>query len=1013
MSSFKILIYLSFLFLGLSDFQVQGQPTTRIRKSVTDLSEEEKGAFIAALFRMKNTPTAGGSNVYDDLVVFHIDAGSASPPDPLAYAHRSAAFLPWHRWYIWEFEKALLQADRDNNGGLNILTGLPYWDWAVDRSSQSFPWTADFLGGNGDATRFGRIPDGPFRDTSGDFGSGEDPWIPVGDTISNDGISSTNSLRRAFRTVGAEAVFMSFLTSAEIATSDEVQDLMLEIVYDSSPFSGFSTGFRNSLERIHDSVHVAIGGHMERHFSPDDPVFYLHHANVDRIWAQWQGINGIENYTPGVTDTEPTGGGVKVDSAMGGFGSVTPGDVLRTISMEGAEGYVYLPRIPDDPDSTSRIDLILALDTSGSMSLTTDTGASKMDGAIEATDLFLSLMKTGDGHRVGLIEFNTNSTTLRSMLSFTASHQGDLQSDVSGLTAGGSTGIGEALDLSKTLLTGASDLGNERRVLLLTDGMENQSPTILDVAGLDSTGASMLGNGIRVYSVGFGSDASLDADKLTQISSLTNGAFTTANNELELKKFFVASFGDAFNDVSMLRDPYFIFEPGQSKPSENFLFNVTEYEQELTVVIGWSDPTTEIEVELVSPDGSILKESAAGITTKRGRTWMFMRLPADLVDPSSGEWEVRTTRGSNLDQAEQFFISVLSAGGPSFRPVHIGPMTYTGEPLHPLAYLRHEDGHPVSGEVYIELLSPQQSEEDILQQVEPQQDQRSIKGDVIDNRTGTLLGVIEHKEFPFSQSEEKLFDDSKNEDGLWGPDGVYGVVLDEVKKPGRYRVHAFARYEDSAGARGTREAQWSVYVDIGIDPDSSEIKLEDLGRTPDGNQLTKLIMTPQDAFGNKFGFGRGDDFQIAVFGDKDAKIMGEIVDEGAGIYSIQISSNPNNDFPNVVLMQPGRDIISLTHSDNEYIPGDCNLDGALNISDPVCLLGHLFLGNPDSLPCGTGGVEHEGNIQLLDWHGDGAIDLSDAIASLSFQFLGTAPHVLAFEIEPEQTPVPIPGCNRE
>ena len=69
------------------------------------------------------------------------------------------------------------------------------------------------------------------------------------------------------------------------------------------------------------------------------------------------------------------------------------------------------------------------------------------------------------------------------------------------------------------------------------------------------------------------------------------------------------------------------------------------------------------------------------------------------------------------------------------------------------------------------------------------------------------------------------------------------------------------------------------------------------------------------------------------------------------------------------------------------IPGDCNQDGALDLSDVVCLLGHLFQGNPSSLPCST----EDATKTLLDCNGDGSIDLSDAIFKLTFLFQGGLP----------------------
>lgn len=49
--------------------------------------------------------------------------------------------------------------------------------------------------------------------------------------------------------------------------------------------------FQRRLESAHGDVHVAVGGEMETERSPADPLFWLHHSNVDRIWARWQAKN--------------------------------------------------------------------------------------------------------------------------------------------------------------------------------------------------------------------------------------------------------------------------------------------------------------------------------------------------------------------------------------------------------------------------------------------------------------------------------------------------------------------------------------------------------------------------------------------------------------------------------------------------------------------------------------------------------------------------------------------------
>ena len=74
--------------------------------------------------------------------------------------------------------------------------------------------------------------------------------------------------------------------------------------YDSAEFNSDAPGFRNLLEgwigpaSLHNSVHVWIGGDMQLATSPNDPVFYLHHCNVDRIWSAWQARWPSAPYVP-------------------------------------------------------------------------------------------------------------------------------------------------------------------------------------------------------------------------------------------------------------------------------------------------------------------------------------------------------------------------------------------------------------------------------------------------------------------------------------------------------------------------------------------------------------------------------------------------------------------------------------------------------------------------------------------------------------------------------------------
>src|SRR5207244_8193847 len=75
--------------------------------------------------------------------------------------------------------------------------------------------------------------------------------------------------------------------------------------YDRPPWDSTSAGFRDRVEgwvpaasapHLHNRVHVWVGGDMLLSSSPNDPVFYLNHCNVDRIWAAWQKQHPSELY---------------------------------------------------------------------------------------------------------------------------------------------------------------------------------------------------------------------------------------------------------------------------------------------------------------------------------------------------------------------------------------------------------------------------------------------------------------------------------------------------------------------------------------------------------------------------------------------------------------------------------------------------------------------------------------------------------------------------------------------
>lgn len=56
--------------------------------------------------------------------------------------------------------------------------------------------------------------------------------------------------------------------------------------------------FSNDLERgsIHAGPHNWVGGFMSGGSSPRDPVFYLHHTFVDKVWSEWEALHNNSSF---------------------------------------------------------------------------------------------------------------------------------------------------------------------------------------------------------------------------------------------------------------------------------------------------------------------------------------------------------------------------------------------------------------------------------------------------------------------------------------------------------------------------------------------------------------------------------------------------------------------------------------------------------------------------------------------------------------------------------------------
>src|SRR3569623_3760765 len=48
------------------------------------------------------------------------------------------------------------------------------------------------------------------------------------------------------------------------------------------------SGTQGTLEATpHNNIHTHLGGYMPKGKSPMDPIFLMHHGNIDHIWWRW------------------------------------------------------------------------------------------------------------------------------------------------------------------------------------------------------------------------------------------------------------------------------------------------------------------------------------------------------------------------------------------------------------------------------------------------------------------------------------------------------------------------------------------------------------------------------------------------------------------------------------------------------------------------------------------------------------------------------------------------------
>lgn len=264
------------------------------------------------------------------------------------------------------------------------------------------------------------------------------------------------------------------------------------------------------------------------------------------------------------------------------------------------------------------VDSVLVIDRSGSMSEATGSfGQTKRDHAIEAAELYVTLLKESD--RIGVVRYNDQSEDPEDVL-LTMRPAGALEGgpgrvdalnviDASTLDPDGSTSIGAGIIRGSAVLDAAT--ADSRAIVVLTDGRQNTDPDIPDASSVVEAKAPAQ----RVFAVGLGLNQL--EDRLQQIASVTNGVAQITGDlvderEFLLQKLYVQILSDV-SDEEFVTDPRRLLLPGQKQATPVFLG----------------------EVDVAADFIVVFRAQPLGVFPKYFRVWLETP-DGDIIDPDSG-----------------------------------------------------------------------------------------------------------------------------------------------------------------------------------------------------------------------------------------------------------------------------------------------------------------------------------------------------------------------------------------
>lgn len=232
-----------------------------------------------------------------------IHGSYAQPARPLwdQCRHGSWYFVVWHRLYLYFFER-IVRGEVVAAGGPSDWA-LPYWNYDGGGNHNTLPL--------------------PFRDTTSSlYEQQRNPGINTGAGLPPSITSPAFALSRP-----------TFVGISEFGGGI------------TSPVGQFFAQTGRLEQTPHNDVHVAIGGLMgDPGTAAEDPIFWLHHANIDRIWWLW------EQHHTDPTDPRWTGQSFEFFDVGGVQVSLTDAEALDTITqLDYTYDHAPIIRIPIPP----------------------------------------------------------------------------------------------------------------------------------------------------------------------------------------------------------------------------------------------------------------------------------------------------------------------------------------------------------------------------------------------------------------------------------------------------------------------------------------------------------------------------------------------------------------------------------------------------------------------------------------------------------------------------------------